>query len=96
MFGTKDKGVQITENEFVWKKNRIAIENGYLVTEGIINIVRIPVKAIETVTYCIDGVKDAITPELRIIGKGTILGTIKVGIDIKDDVQDWLIEKLGL
>lgn len=96
MFGSKEKGITINENEFAWKKNRIAVQNGFLVSEGLINVVRIPVKHIETVTYSIEGVKEAITPELRIIGKGTVLGTLKVGVDLKDDIQDWIIEKLEL
>jgi hypothetical protein len=96
LFGSKNSGVNVTENEFSWKKNKISVVNGYLVSEGLINVVRIPVRHIETVTYSIEGVKEAITPELRIIGKGTILGTLKVGVDLKDDIQDWLIENLGL
>jgi hypothetical protein len=96
MFGSKEKGITVTANEFAWKKNRIAIQNGFLVSEGLINVVRIPVKHIETVTYSIEGVKEAIAPELSIIGKGTVLGTLKVGVDLKDDIQDWLIENLGL
>jgi hypothetical protein len=94
MFGSKEKGTVITENEFTWKKNRIAIENGYLVSSGLINVVRIPVKHIETVTYSIEGMKEVLTPEIKLIGKGTILGTLKVGVDLRDDIQDWILEKI--
>ncbi len=31
--------------------------------------------------------------DLNIIGKGVILGIITVGIDLKDEVQDWLLKK---
>lgn len=31
---------------------------------------------------------------LNIIGKGVILGFITVGIDLKDEVQDWLLKKM--
>lgn len=94
MFGSKEKGTVITENEITWKKNRIAIEKGYLVSSGLINIVRIPVKHIETVTYSIDGVKEVLTPEIKLIGKGTVLGTLKVGVDLRDEIQDWILEKI--
>ena len=30
--------------------------------------------------------------DLNIIGKGVILGVITVGIDLKDEVQDWLLK----
>lgn len=30
---------------------------------------------------------------LNIIGKGVILGVITVGIDLKDEVQEWLLKK---
>ncbi|PEB21746.1 hypothetical protein COI51_15775 [Bacillus toyonensis] len=36
-------------------------------------------------TICVD---------LNIIGKGVILGVITVGIDLKDEVQDWLLKKI--
>lgn len=32
--------------------------------------------------------------DLNIIGKGVILGVITVGIDLKDEVQDWLLKKM--
>jgi hypothetical protein len=90
------KGSTITDNEYSWKKNKISIQNGYLVSEGLINIVRIPTKHIETVTYSIEGVKEVFTPELQLIGKGVVLGKLKVGVDLRDEIQDWLMEKLEL
>ncbi|WP_242280915.1 MULTISPECIES: hypothetical protein [Bacillus cereus group] len=53
-------------------------------------------KYIETVTYEIKTVKVAISVDINLIGKGVILGTIAVGIDLKDEVLDWLLEKLNL
>lgn len=32
--------------------------------------------------------------DLNIIGKGVILGVITVGIDLKDEVQDWLLKNI--
>lgn len=34
--------------------------------------------------------------DINLIGKSVVLGTIAVGIDLKDEVQDWLLEKLNL
>ncbi|EEL61471.1 hypothetical protein bcere0025_58070 [Bacillus cereus F65185] len=31
---------------------------------------------------------------LNIIGKGVILGVITVGIDLKDEVQEWFLKKM--
>ncbi|MFF2287315.1 hypothetical protein [Peribacillus butanolivorans] len=87
------KAVSTTDTEFTWKQNKIYIENGYLKSERLVNVLRIPLEHIETVTYCIEGVK--ITPELNIIGKGTVLGTLKVGLDLKDDIQDWILERIS-
>ncbi|KKK40098.1 hypothetical protein WQ57_01515 [Mesobacillus campisalis] len=93
--GVKQSGETVSEPEFSWKTNKIKIENGYLVSEGLINIVRIPVRHIETVTYTIEGVKEAFTPELNIFGKGVLLGKLKVSIDLKDEIQDWILERVG-
>lgn len=81
-----------TDTEFSWNKNKIYIEGGYLKSEGLINTVRIPLKHIDTITYSIEGIK--ITPELKIIGKGTVLGTLKLGLDLIDDIQDWILNKI--
>lgn len=32
--------------------------------------------------------------DLNIIGKGVILGVITVGIDLKDEVQEWFLKKM--
>lgn len=93
IFG-KDSAFKITENEITWKQNSIKIEKGYIVSAGLINIVRIPLRHVDTVSISSSGIKDAILPELNIIGKGTVLGTLKVGIDIKDEIQDWLLGKI--
>lgn len=94
LFGSKASDKIVNQKEFSWKSNKIKIENGYLTSEGLINIVRIPIKDVETVTYTIEGVKEAFTPELNIIGKGVILGKLKVGIDLKDEIQDWILERI--
>ncbi|MCM3587349.1 hypothetical protein M3182_16550 [Mesobacillus maritimus] len=94
LFGSKSPEKIVSNTEFSWKANKIKIENGYLTSEGLINIVRIPIRDIETVTYTIEGVKEALTPELNIIGKGVLLGKLKVGIDLKDEIQDWILERI--
>jgi hypothetical protein len=97
LFGSKTPSKIVTDTEFSWKTNKIKItDDGYLVSEGLIHFVRIPIRHIETVTYCIKGVKDAVTPEIQIIGKGVVLGTLQVEADLRDEIQDWLLEKLGL
>ena len=81
-----------TDTEYSWKQNKISIENGYLKSAGLINTVRIPLHHIDTVTYSIEGIK--IAQELKIIGKGTVLGTLKVGLDLIDEIQDWILNKI--
>lgn len=94
LFSSK-KPKTITENEFSWKDNIIEItEGGYLQSSGLINMVRIPLRHIETVTYSINTLKPSINVDLHIIGKGVVLGTLTVGIDLKDEIQDWLLDKL--
>ncbi|MCK2017954.1 hypothetical protein [Peribacillus frigoritolerans] len=39
LFGGKETST-VTDKEYVWKKNEIKIENGYLVSKGIINNIR--------------------------------------------------------
>ncbi|MCM3454091.1 hypothetical protein M3685_09085 [Heyndrickxia oleronia] len=89
LFGSSLKKTDI---EFSWNKNKIVIEDGYLRSEGLINTSRIPMKHIDTVTYSFEGIK--IGPELKIIGQGTVLGTLKVGADLINEIQDWILAKL--
>lgn len=42
----------------------------------------------------IEGVKEALTPELSIIGKGSTLGKLIVGMDLKEEIQVWILEKI--
>lgn len=94
LFGTKNPKT-ITDNSFSWKDNVIEItESGYLQSKGLINMVRIPVRHIDTVTYSISTTKPSMSVDLNIIGKGVVLGVITVGIDLKDEVQDWLLNKI--
>ncbi|WP_096155376.1 MULTISPECIES: hypothetical protein [Bacillus] len=87
----------INDNEFSWNKNKVELtEDGYLVSEGVININRIPIRHIETVVYSVNITKEVAVPEIQLIGKGVVLGTLKIGNDTKDDLQDWLLERLGL
>jgi hypothetical protein len=44
----------------------------------------------------INATKPSLSVDLQIIGKGTVLGTLAVGIDLKDEIQDWLVDKLDL
>ncbi|EEM16203.1 hypothetical protein COM13_28410 [Bacillus pseudomycoides] len=94
IFGAKNPKA-ITDNKFTWKNNVIEItEDGYLLTSGIIGIVRIPVRHIETVTYTMNPLKPSIDIDINLIGKGVVLGKIIVGMDLKDEVQDWLLERI--
>lgn len=94
LFGTKNPKT-VTDTEFAWKDNKIKITERYVETSDLINFIRVPKKHIETVTYEIKTVKVAMSVDINLIGKGVILGTIAVGIDLKDEVQDWLLEKLN-
>ncbi|MDH5161830.1 hypothetical protein [Heyndrickxia oleronia] len=82
-----------TNTEFIWKKNKIVIDNGYLTTSGVINNIRVPLNAIETVVWSINPAKPTLSPCLKIIGKGIVLAEIQIGIDIINDVQDWILTK---
>lgn len=85
----------VSETEFSWNKNKIEItQDGYLRSEGLINVVRIPLRHIDTVTYGIVGVKDVLTPDLHIIGQGVVLGTLRVGSDLINEIQDWILSKI--
>ncbi|TSI19921.1 hypothetical protein FOT98_09005 [Bacillus sp. HY001] len=95
LFGAKNPK-QITANEFMWKDNIIKITDMYVESAGLINIVRVPKKHIETVTYEIKTGKVSMSVDINLIGKGVVLGTIAVGIDLKDEVQDWLLKSLDL
>ncbi len=33
LFGSKQSGFTVTENQFSWKTNKISIKNGYFVSE---------------------------------------------------------------
>ncbi len=98
LFSSKEtRKKKVSNSEFSWNKNKIALtDDGYLVSEGVININRIPIRHIETVTYSINVTKDVAAPEIQLIGKGVVLGTLKVGNETKDELQDWLLEHLGL
>ncbi|MGY3716163.1 hypothetical protein ACWE42_11650 [Sutcliffiella cohnii] len=87
----------VSEKEYAWNKNKIELtDDGYLLSDGIININRIPIRHIETIVYSVNITKEVAVPELQIIGKGVVLGTIKVGHDEKDELQDWLLDRLEL
>lgn len=95
LFGTKNAKT-ITDTEFSWKDNKIKITDTYVESSGLINVVRVPKKHIETVTYEIKTGKVSISVDINLIGKGVVLGTIAVGIDLKEEVQDWLLKNLDL
>lgn len=90
LFGGKNT-LTATETEYSWKKNKIKIENGYLTSSGVINTIRVPLNAIETVVWSMNPAKATIIPTLKIIGKGVVLAEIQVGIDIINDIQDWIL-----
>ncbi|MGY3314657.1 hypothetical protein ACV242_003153 [Peribacillus simplex] len=93
LFGGKETST-VTDKEYVWKKNEIKIENGYLVSKGIINNIRVPLNAIETAVWSINPTKPTIAPTLKIIGKGVVLAEMAVGIDIINDIQDWILKNI--
>ncbi|PNK22282.1 hypothetical protein CBR59_31565 [Bacillus thuringiensis] len=93
LFGTKNPKT-VTDTEFSCKDNKI--KEGFVETSGLINFILVPKKHIETATYEIKTGKVAMSVDINLIGKGVILGIIAVGIDLKDEVQDWLLEKLNL
>lgn len=95
LFGSKTAKV-VTDTEFSWKDNKIKITDTYVESSGLINIVRVPKKHIETVTYEIKTGKVSMSVDINLVGKGVVLGTIAVGIDLKDEVQDWLLKNLNL
>ncbi|KWU68451.1 hypothetical protein AWW71_04965 [Bacillus cereus] len=95
LFGTKNAKT-ITDTEFSWKDNKIKITDTYVESSGLINVVRVPKKHIETVTYEIKTGKVSISVDINLIGKGVVLGTIAVGIDLKEEIQDWLLKNLNL
>ncbi|WP_312498080.1 hypothetical protein [Bacillus luti] len=95
LFGAKNTKM-ITDTEFSWKDNVIKITDTYVESSGLINIVRVPKKHIETVAYEIKTGKVSMSVDLHLIGKGVVLGTIAVGIDLKDEIQDWLLKNLDL
>ena len=98
LFSSKNtKKKIVNDQEFSWNKNKVSLtEDGYLVSEGVININRIPIRHIETVVYSVNVTKEIAVPEIQLIGRGVVLGTLKVGNETKDELQDWLLEKLGL
>lgn len=104
--GLFSSGKKVDEKEFTWKsnfqKNKWPI---FLETGGLIGTIRVPIHAIETVVIetlepfeslnIIKAAKEAITPRVILIGKGTKLAYLKVGIDIANEIQDWLLEKVS-
>ncbi|HFV0310733.1 hypothetical protein [Bacillus mobilis] len=95
LFGTKNAKT-VTDTEFSWKDNKIKITDTYVESSGLINFVRVPKKHIETVAYEIKTGKVSMSVDINLIGKGVVLGTIAVGIDLKEEVQDWLLKNLDL
>lgn len=93
MFKAKETR-DVTNTEFIWKKNYFKIKDGYLKTGGTLNTNRIPLNAIETVVWSLNPLKPTMTPPLRVIGKGVVLAEIPVGIDIIEDIQDWIVNNV--
>ncbi|MBT2605629.1 hypothetical protein J7E55_21855 [Bacillus sp. ISL-53] len=93
LFGGKET-LTVTDTEYSWKKNEIKIIEGYLVSKGVINNIRVPLNAIETAVWSLNPTKPTITPTLKIIGKGVVLAELAVGIDIINDIQDWILKNI--
>lgn len=54
----------------------------------------IPVRHIKTVTYTMNPLKPSIDININLTGKGVVLGKIIVEMDLTDEVQDWLLERI--
>ena len=93
MFGDK-KGTKDNADSFTWKKNVIKVEGDYFTTGGTLVTSRIPVDAIETVVWGMNPLKPTIAPHLKIVGKGVVLAEIPVGLDIINEVQDWMMDNV--
>ncbi|WP_338449505.1 hypothetical protein R4Z09_25575 [Niallia oryzisoli] len=95
---------QVSEIEYSWKSNFLKINGKFLETGGLIGTIRVPLEAIETVVIetlepieslnVLKAAKEAMTPRVILIGKGTRLAYLKVGIDIANEVQEWLLERI--
>lgn len=97
LFGGKKEELFTMEDSVIeFNKNILKIEesNGidFLVTNGIIGMNRIPLKDIDTVVWGLDGV--GINTDLKIVGKGIILGQIKVGVNLAGRLQEWILLKI--
>ncbi|MFY3790429.1 hypothetical protein ACOQFO_01725 [Ureibacillus sp. MALMAid1270] len=94
-------GVNVTDSEFTWKTNFLKINGRFLETGGLIGTIRVPIDAIETIVIetlepmdslnILKAAKEAMSPRVILIGKGTRLAYLKIGIDIANDVQEWLL-----
>lgn len=101
---SKGKKNTFSESEISWKGNSIKINGAFFETEGLIGAVRIPLDAIETVVIetnepiesfnVIKAAKEAMTPRVVLVGKGTKLAYLKVGIDGANEIQEWILDKI--
>jgi len=82
----------VTATQYCWKKNVIKVENGYLISKGLITNVRIPLQHIDTVVYSMNPKKPALVPGLKIIGKGVILAEMDISAEYIERIQDWLLQ----
>lgn len=102
--GDKKNGKTVSDSEFSWKSNFLKINGRFLETGGLIGTCRVPLNAIETVVIetiepmdslnVLKAAKEAMSPRVILIGKGTRLTYIKVGLDIANDIQEWLLDKI--
>jgi len=93
LFSGKDT-LNVTSTAYSWKKNEIKIEDGYLISKGIITNIRVPIEAIETVVWSMNPAKPTLAPSLKIIGKGVVLVELAVGIDLINEIQDWILKNI--
>ncbi|OZI12871.1 hypothetical protein CD798_06110 [Bacillaceae bacterium SAOS 7] len=94
IFTDEEKALEctVTDTECLWKKNVIKIENGYLVSKGLVTNVRIPLHHVDTVVYSMNPKKPALVPGLKIVGKGVILAEMDISAEYIETVQDWLLQ----
>lgn len=93
LFGKSGEKI-VTDREYSWKQNTIRIDGDYLLSSGVTTTVRVPVASIETVTWSMNPLKPTIAPNLKIIGCGTTLAEMAIGVDIINDVQDWFMKNV--
>lgn len=78
-----------TPSEYSFKHNFLKVNGDFLEIGGLIGTARVHLDAIETVAYSVK--VPGITMALKIIGCGVVLAEVNVGVDIMNEVQEWIL-----